>query len=363
MTDRPFHPSSPFEPTSLLHNPRVVFAPPPDRAGLVPWRIAFGVGAGEEIEVPCPTGSAPPPEDDRGAGTAIAADSVRRWSLPVREGSLELGAGTRLLGVVNVTPDSFSDGGRYHRADAAVEHAIALVEEGCDALDVGGESTRPGADPVPADEEMHRVLPVVEHLARAVPVPISIDTTKAGVARAALEAGASIVNDISGGRLDPGMGPLLAERGVPVVVGHLRGTPRTMQDHASYRDPVAEVLGELRLACAELLKVGVDPRRIVVDPGLGFGKRPQDNLEILRRLAEFRSLGRPVLVGPSRKSFLGAILGGREPSGRAWATAAAVALSVSGGAAFVRVHDVGAMRDVVRTAEAIREGRIAPWAE
>jgi dihydropteroate synthase len=273
-----------------------------------------------------------------------------------------LGGRTRLVGIVNATPDSFFEGGRTFDADAAVALGERLVEEGADWLDVGGESTRPGAEEVPGEEEMRRVLPVIERLARALPVPISVDTRKASVAEAALDAGAWLVNDVSGGRHDPRLAPLLARRGAPLVVNHLRGDPRTMQREPRYDDPVVEIGSELRRRLRELEERGLDPSRTVVDPGIGFGKRPEDNLAILRRLPELRALGRPILVGPSRKSFLAAVLGGRPPEGRLFGTAAAVAAAAAAGAEAVRVHDVAAMRDVVLVAGAIAREGGGPWA-
>jgi len=285
-----------------------------------------------------------------------------RWILSTPRGPIELGGRTRLLGVVNATPDSFFDGGRAFRAEEAVALGERLVAEGADALDVGGESTRPGAEPVPEAEERRRVVPVIERLARILPVPISVDTRKSGVARAALDAGAWLVNDVSGGRDDPALVPLLARRGAPLVVNHMRGDPRTMQQGPRYGDPLAEIVGELRGRLADLASRGLDPASTLVDPGIGFGKRPQDNLAILGRLVELRALGRPILLGPSRKSFLASILEGRAPEGRLFGTAAAVAAAAAAGVEVVRVHDVAAMRDVVAVAAAIAAAGGRPWA-
>ena len=274
---------------------------------------------------------------------------------PLRVGPRVLGPpGPYVMGVLNLTPDSFSDGGRFLDPEAAVARARALAEEGADLVDVGGESTRPGAPSVPAAEEIRRVVPVLERLrAAGFPVPISVDTSKPEVARAALAAGAAMVNDVSA-LADPALASVVAEAGVPVVLMHMRGTPRDMQDRASYRDVVAEVRDELGAALARAVRAGVDPARVVLDPGIGFAKTPAQSLEVLARLRELGALGRPLLVGPSRKSFIGhvtgAAVGDRLPG-----TLAAVAAGVLNGAAFVRVHDVAAARQAARVAAAIRD--------
>lgn len=257
-----------------------------------------------------------------------------------------------ILGVVNVTPDSFSDGGRFLNPVAACEHARRLVDEGADLIDVGGESTRPGAQPVPVDEELRRVLPVIEALAPVLPVPLSIDTRKAAVARAALEAGACLVNDISALRADPEMPDVVATTGVPVILMHMRGTPETMQDHPQYRDVVDEVTAWLIEAAAVSKARGVAQEQILIDPGLGFGKDLQHNLALLRHLDRLVETGYPVVVGPSRKSFIGAVLQA-DVHERLMGTAAAVAWAVAQRAAVVRVHDVRAMVQVVRMMDAI----------
>lgn len=257
----------------------------------------------------------------------------------------------RILGILNVTPDSFSDGGRFADADAALAHARAMRAAGADWIDVGGESTRPGAAPVPADEERRRVLPIVEALA-ADGIPVSIDTRKADVARAAVAAGARMINDVSA-LGDPAMARVAADARVELVLMHMRGTPETMQDDPRYDDVVAEVSDFLRAAAKKALSAGVAADRIWLDPGIGFGKRLEHNLELLRRLAELRRLGFPLLVGPSRKRFLGEVLD-RPADRRLFGTAAAVAAAVLRGADAVRVHDVAEMADVVRVAERLR---------
>jgi len=270
----------------------------------------------------------------------------------------------RVMGIVNVTPDSFSDGGRFLDPRQAVEHGLQLARDGADLLDVGGESTRPGAAPVSSDEELARIAPVVERLASETDVPISIDTSKASVAARALELGASFVNDVSAGALDPRMLPLVAERRCRYCVMHMLGTPRTMQEAPRYDDPVAEILEHLRQRAGACLEAGIESSRIVIDPGVGFGKLMEHNIELLRRLGELRSLGLPLLVGVSNKSFLGHLV--REPSGaaslpaetRTGATAAAVTACVFGGVEILRVHDVQTMVQAVRVAAALRPARI-----
>lgn len=258
------------------------------------------------------------------------------------------------MGVVNVTPDSFSDGGRFADAEAAIAHGLALFEAGADIVDVGGESTRPGgAAAVDAAEERRRVLPVLRGLRARAARPLSIDTTKAEVAAAALDAGADLVNDVSGLRFDPDMGPLLAERGVPVVLMHLRGDFQSMHRDPRYGDVVAEVASELREALARAEQAGIRREQAIVDPGLGFAKDAGHTLEVIRRLPELAALGRPLLVGPSRKSFIGRVTE-RPPAERVFGTAAAVAACVLGGAHVVRVHDVREMVDVVKVCDAIR---------
>jgi dihydropteroate synthase len=260
------------------------------------------------------------------------------------------------MGVLNVTPDSFSDGGRFATADAAVAQAQAMVDAGADMIDVGGESTRPGSVPVAADEQIQRVVPVITRIAN-LPVTISIDTTRSAVAAAALDAGAAVVNDISAGRDDADLLPLVAARRVPVVLMHMQGTPQTMQDAPHYRDVVAETTQFLRERVAAAQAVGVELANILLDPGIGFGKTQEHNLELLRRQREFLALGRPMVIGTSRKGFIGRITGEPDPAKRLFGTAASVALSIANGASIVRVHDVGPMVQVVRMTRAILEQR------
>lgn len=259
------------------------------------------------------------------------------------------------MGVINVTPDSFSDGGAYDDVEAAVAAGMRMAEEGADLLDVGGESTRPGSQPVGESEERRRILPVVERLARAVSVPISVDTYKSAVAADALAAGASIVNDVSGLRSDPALAAVVARHRAPIVLMHTRGRPADMYRQAVYHDVVDEVLDELRESIAFARGAGVPASQIVVDPGLGFAKDEAHSYEALARLAAFHDLGHPLLVGPSRKSFLARAVGRTaRPAARDWGTAAAVTAAVLAGAHIVRVHAVAEMAQVTRVADEIR---------
>jgi dihydropteroate synthase len=281
----------------------------------------------------------------------------RRFTVPLAGGrSLAVGERTLVMGIINVTPDSFSDGGELFDSDRAVEAGVRMAAEGADLLDVGGESTRPGADALTADEERRRVLPVIEALARRVSIPISVDTYKAAVADAALSAGAAMVNDVSGLRYDPELGGVVARRGASLVVMHTRGRSRDMYRQATYHDVVAEVLDELRESIAFATGAGVPADRILVDPGLGFAKEAAHSYEALARLDEFSELGRPIVVGPSRKSFLGRAVGGAVPAAeRDWATSGAVAAAVLAGAHIVRVHAVAPMVQVARVTDEIRK--------
>ncbi len=257
-----------------------------------------------------------------------------------------------IMGVVNVTPDSFFDGGRYFDTAAAVAHAVQLVEEGADLLDVGAESTRPGADIVNEAEERRRAIPVVTAVAKAVTVPISIDTSKAAVARAALDAGAVLVNDVTALQGDPAMVDVVARTGAGIVLMHMYGTPRTMQQDPRYDDVVAEISDffeeRIRFAMAQ----GIERRQIILDPGIGFGKLLLHNLTLLAQLCRFEQFECPLLIGVSQKAFLGQLVD-RPVQERQWGTAAAVAMAVDRGAGILRVHDVRAMKDVVRVAAAI----------
>ncbi len=256
------------------------------------------------------------------------------------------------MGVVNTTPDSFSDGGRFLQPAAAIAHALKLASEGADIIDIGGESSRPGSDSISESEELQRVIPVVNGLADVCPAPISIDTTKARVARAALEAGASIVNDISALR-DTAMAATVAEFGAGLIVMHMRGNPRDMQTNTGYSDLISEIRDQLRTAVNRAESAGVSPSRIMVDPGIGFGKDLEGNLEIIRSVPQFKSLGKPVLIGASRKSFIGYLTGTQSEHRLAGSLAVAVA-AVLNGASAVRVHDVRETREAVDVAIKLR---------
>ncbi len=279
-----------------------------------------------------------------------------RGQLTIRGRTFKWGDRTYLMGVLNVTPDSFSDGGQFNSLEAALEQGRALVEAGADILDVGGQSTRPGAAEVPLQEELDRVVPVVRSLCAALPVPISVDTTRSEVARAAVEAGADLVNDISGATFDAHMLPTVAELGVPLILMHIRGTPQTMQQLTDYEDLIAEIREFLHSRIQAAIAAGIPSDRLIADPGIGFAKTFPQNLEILRRLGEFRPLNCPLLVGPSRKSFIGHILNQPDPKARVWGTAAACCAAIAAGADILRVHDVQQMQQVCRVADAIFRG-------
>ncbi len=259
------------------------------------------------------------------------------------------------MGIINVTPDSFADGGLRFDPARAVADGLQMIEDGADLLDVGGESTRPGADPLPLDEELRRVVPVVEQLAQRGTVPISVDTYKAAVAREAVQRGATIINDISGLQYDAELAPVAAESGAALVLMHNRGRSREMYREATYQDVLGEVVQELEAAMNHAMAAGVDRHAIIVDPGIGFAKKPVQSFATIAGLERLTTLDRPILTGPSRKSYLKDALGDRPPSEREWGTAAAVAACVLAGAHIVRVHGVRDMRDVARVADRIRD--------
>jgi dihydropteroate synthase len=276
----------------------------------------------------------------------------------VTEGAARSPGRITVLGILNVTPDSFSDGGRWDRTADAVRHGVAMAAAGADIIDVGGESTRPGADRITEREELRRVLPVVEQLS-ARGVSVSVDTTRARVAAEVLRAGAQLVNDVSGGCADPDMGPVVREAGCRWILMHSRGTSATMRERATYRDVVGEVVGELSVRVAAALDAGVSPDALIIDPGLGFAKKPEHDWRLLAHLDQLHRLGFPVLLGASRKSFLGTLLAGQDGtpraiSGREDATAAVTACAALAGAWGVRVHDVRASVDAAAVAAAIR---------
>lgn len=263
-----------------------------------------------------------------------------------------------IMGILNVTPDSFSDGGRFRSPESALRRGTAMAAEGADLIDVGGESTRPGAASVSAQEEIDRVLPVIEALRRETALPLSVDTTKAAVARAAVAAGAEFINDVSGLNFDPGMAAAAAESGAGLFLMHTRGRPEEMQRETRYADLLGEVIGYLREGLRRAADAGVPEEKLAVDPGIGFGKSAEGNLELLRRLPELRSLGRPVLLGTSRKSFIGRVIGQPDPEQRLAGTLATIALGVERGAQIFRVHDVRPARETALMAWAVCRGEL-----
>jgi dihydropteroate synthase len=277
------------------------------------------------------------------------------WTL--RDRTFEWGTKTYLMGILNVTPDSFSDGGQFNTVDAALRQAQALVKAGVDLLDVGGQSTRPQAVEIDRATEIDRVVPVIKAIRQALNIPISVDTSWAVVAEAAIAAGADLINDVSGGTYDRHMFATAAQLKVPIILMHLRGTPQTMQQQTDYDDLIVEICTALEKQVAAAIAAGIDRSAIAIDPGIGFAKTSLQNLEILRHLDHFRALNCPVLVGPSRKSFIGKILGQDDPQQRIWGTAAACCASIAGQADILRIHDGAEMADVCRVADAIwREG-------
>lgn len=292
---------------------------------------------------------------------AVAAEMLRaldgygrrRFELRLGSRRLAVGPGPAVMGIVNVTPDSFSDGGRHFDRREAIAHAVRMAEEGADLIDIGGESTRPGSDPVSEAEELARVIPVIEALASRVRAILSIDTRHARVARQAIRAGASLINDVTGLQGDPDIAGVAAETGAGVVIMHMLGQPKTMQDDPRYEHLMADICRYLRRGLACAAAAGVPEEAILVDPGIGFGKTLQHNLAILARLGQLRTLGRPIMVGPSRKRFIGQLTGIETPADRTYGTAAACALAVAAGALVLRVHDLAEMRQAVAVAAAI----------
>ena len=289
---------------------------------------------------------------------------MEKYTISWRSHTLKLGERTRIMGVVNVTPDSFSDGGKFFLYDDAVAQGEKLAQEGADIIDIGGESTRPFSDVVSVEEESRRVLPVIESLAKRVSIPISIDTTKAGVARRAIEAGASIINDVSSLRLDPDLPGVAVKYGVPVVLMHMLGTPKTMQVSPAYDDIIGEITAFLENARDRAEKHGIPRKRIIIDPGIGFGKTVEHNLLLIQCLREFTSLGVPVMIGPSRKAFIRNILKDKAvedirpdlPEVET-GTQAAIAAAVLNGAHIVRVHNVANTSVTVRIIDAIKNAQ------
>ncbi|MGC1293172.1 MAG: dihydropteroate synthase [Candidatus Acidiferrales bacterium] len=278
-----------------------------------------------------------------------------RLRLPSR--TLVLGERTLIMGVLNVTPDSFSDGGKSLAPEAAIERALAMEREGADILDIGGESTRPGSEPLSARDELDRILPVLKMLRGKLKIPISVDTQKAEVAQAAISAGAEIVNDVSALRFDVNLAEIVAQRRAGIILMHIRGKPRTMQKGPFARDAMSDVTRGLREALRRAKQAGIERSQILLDPGIGFGKNYRQNFEILVRLPELARLGYPMVVGTSRKAFIGAALGDAPVEQRVWGTAATVAASILGGAHIIRVHDVKEMAQVAKVADRIAAAR------
>lgn len=276
------------------------------------------------------------------------------WHL--RDRTFIWGQRTYLMGILNVTPDSFSDGGQFNTLDTALEQAQRMVAAGADMLDIGGQSTRPGAEQITLEAEIERVIPVIQRLrqmAWMATVPISVDTTRAEVAKRAIAAGADMINDISGGTFEPDILAIAAALKVPIILMHMRGTPQTMQQMTDYGDLVAEIGAALQQQAEAAIAAGVKPEHIALDPGIGFAKTAEQNIELLRRLPELRRLGYPLLVGTSRKSFIGKILDQPDPQQRVWGTAATCCAAIAHSADILRVHDVAEMADVCKVADAI----------
>ena len=279
--------------------------------------------------------------------------------LVIRKHTFNWGLRTYLMGILNVTPDSFSDGGKFNQLDSALAHAQYMINHGADIIDIGGESTRPNAEEITLEEELSRVIPIIQRLRQETSIPISIDTTKAKVAQAAIEVGADIVNDISGGTFDDDMLPTVAQLQVPIILMHIRGTPKTMQNLTDYSNLIAEIYNFLNQQINKAIELGIPKSHIIVDPGIGFAKTANQSLELLQRLTELKDLGFPMLVGVSRKSFMRLILNQDDPKKRVWGTAAACYGAISRGADILRVHDVAQMYDVCRVADAIERNYIA----
>ena len=273
--------------------------------------------------------------------------------------NLNLDSKTSIMGILNVTPDSFFDGGLHYRTNDAVKHGLEMVNDGADIIDVGGESSRPFSDPLPFEEELRRAIPVIKALSQEIDIPISVDTYKSEVVRQALEAGAKMVNDISALRFDPVMGQLVADAGVPIVLMHMKGTPKNMQANPTYKDLLGEIIGFLNKAVEQAVKIGIKRDLIIIDPGIGFGKSFNDNLKIIKNLYKFSSLGQPLLVGTSNKSFIGHVLDLTVES-RETGTMATVAASVLNGANIVRVHNVKTAKETVTIIDAIKSGSSKP---
>ena len=274
-------------------------------------------------------------------------------NLTIRDHCFAWGKRTYIMGILNVTPDSFSDGGKFNTTSAALNQAQAMVTAGADIIDIGGQSTRPGAKQISIDVELERVLSVLEVLRPVVDIPISVDTTRAEVAKAAIQAGADLVNDISAGTYDPEMLPTVASFNVPIILMHIRGKPENMGNFTDYQDLIGDIYSFLSQRIIDAIRAGIDPSKIIIDPGIGFAKNHEQNLEIFRRLRSLKTLNTPILVGASRKSFIGNILNQPDPTLRIWGTAAACCAAIFNGADILRVHDVQEMQEVTLVTDAI----------
>ena len=291
------------------------------------------------------------------SGAMVGVQPRKSYTLQTGRGPIELGGRTLVMGILNVTPDSFSDGGKFAGFDQAVAQAFRMIEEGADILDVGGESTRPFSEPVPVQTQLERVIPVIEAVRRKSDIPISIDTDKAEVGRQALAAGADILNDVSSLRFDPEMASLAASSGAPLILMHMLGTPKNMQQSPTYHSLFSEIVAFLEERIRFAVQNGVSRNQIVIDPGIGFGKTVEHNLAIIRNIEAFHCLDRPILLGASRKRFIGNVLGKPE-EGREIGTAIVNSFGAAGGAHILRVHDVGINRQVAMLADAIRNAQL-----
>ena len=263
------------------------------------------------------------------------------------------GTKTYVMGILNVTPDSFSDGGEFNQATSAVTQARKMIQNGADIIDIGGQSTRPGAVQISLEEDLHRVIPIIKTICERETIPLSIDTTRAEVARAAIEAGADIINDISGGTFDENMFSIAAKLEVPIILMHIKGTPQTMQNLTDYKDLVPEIIDFLKHQIKKAIANNIKLTNMIIDPGIGFAKNARQNIQLIQQLSEFKKLNVPLLIGVSRKSFIGKIIGQDNPKNRVWGTAAACCGAIAHGADIIRVHDVPQMYDVARVADAI----------
>lgn len=283
----------------------------------------------------------------------LKASGQDQYVLKTSRREIVLGEKTAVMGILNATPDSFSDGGLFYDSNAAVDRALQMIDEGADIIDIGGESSRPGANAVDAETELARVIPVIDKLVKKTEVPISIDTTKAEVAKLALAAGAEIVNDISALNGDQKMGGIVRDAGAALILMHMRGNPQSMQiSNLDYDDLMGEIMSYLKTSSKKAISTGIDKNCLVIDPGIGFGKKAEDNFKIIKNLSELKALGFPVMIGPSRKSFIGKVIGG-EPHQRIEGTSAAVSAAIISGAHIVRVHDVASMKKVCALTDAI----------